>query len=497
MVPTMTSQPTDDEISWLRRTSPFDAASAATLHRLAQAARRVDLTAGSYAFHKGEASPWIFLILAGSFEASSTAEDGRTVVLRRFVPGDLGGLTSVDGSLTRSASLRALDDNAALLVLDKAVIRDCLRDDDGLDTALIAYLGRRLRAKTAQLATLIARTTRDPREKIAFFDSKSYDRESFSRHLGDDLRARWLDARLELPTAALAEGFPIVCAFVNDRLDEPVLERLAAGGTGMIALRCAGYNNVDLAAAARLGLEVVRVPAYSPHAVAEHAVALILALNRKIHRAHARIREGNFSLTGLVGFDLHGRTAGIIGLGKIGRCLAEILRGFGMRVLASDALPDLAYATRNGIEYVPLEDLISGSDIISLHAPLTPETYHLIDAGRIAAMKRGAMVINTSRGGLVDASALIAGLKSGQLGAAGLDVYEEESQYFFRDRSDDVITDDVLARLTTFHNVLITSHQAFLTEDALGNIATTTMASIALWLSGARGPALLHRVIAP
>jgi D-lactate dehydrogenase len=293
---------------------------------------------------------------------------------------------------------------------------------------------------------------------------------------------------------ALARGYPVVCAFVNDELDASVLEQLARFGTGMIALRCAGYNNVDLAAAAREKIEIARVPAYSPHAVAEHAAMLILALNRKVHRAYNRVREGNFSLNGLVGFDLFGRTAGLVGLGKIGRCLAQILRGFGMTVLAHDVKVDLEFGESAGVRFVGLDELLAASDVVSLHAPLTPATHHLIDAARIARMKRGVMLINTGRGGLVDTAALIDALKTGHIGAAGLDVYEEESDYFFRDMSDRAIDDDVLARLMTFPNVLVTSHQAFLTSDALDNIAGTTVDNIRAFLAGARGPELPNRV---
>lgn len=477
----------------LARTAPFSAAEPQTLATLAAAATPLPVAEGQFAFHKGDAAPWIFLVIEGSFEATTTDDDGQLVALRQFAVGDLGGLTSIDGTLPRSASLRAAT-AATLLVLDKSVVRRALRDDPALDAALVAHLGRRLRAKTQQVASLLSRTRRDPREKLVFFDTKPYDRAAFERHLGPELRARWLDVRLDVSTAPLAEGYAVVCVFVNDRLDEPVLARLAAGGTGLVALRCAGYNHVDLAAAARHGIEVVRVPAYSPHAVAEHAVALILALNRKIHRAHARIREGNFSLSGLVGFDLFGRTAGIVGLGKIGLCLAEILRGFGMKLLAYDTAPAPELEARLGLSYVALDELFARADVVSLHAPLTRDTYHLVDARRLAAMKRGATLINTSRGGLVDAAALVEALKSGHLGGAGLDVYEEEGEYFFRDRSAEVIADDVLARLTTFHNVLITSHQAFLTEEALDNIATTTLASVDEYLAGRRGSALRYRV---
>jgi D-lactate dehydrogenase len=327
------------------------------------------------------------------------------------------------------------------------------------------------------------------------FDTKPYDRRWLDQQAGDDLTFKYFEARLGPDTARLAAGYRLVCAFVNDDLSAPVLEQLAAGGVELVAMRCAGFNNVDLEVAGRLGIAVVRVPAYSPHAVAEHAAALILTLNRKVHRAHQRVREGNFSLAGLEGFDLHGRIAGVVGLGKIGRCLADILRGFGMTVLGFDAYPDQDYAARSGVRFVELEDLLERADVVSLHAPLTPETYHLIDADRIRRMKRGALLINTSRGALVDTAALITGLKSGHLGGAGLDVYEEESEYFFEDRSDEVITDDLLARLLTFPNVLVTSHQAFLTSDALEAIAETTAKNVREYLAGKRGAELENVVM--
>jgi D-lactate dehydrogenase len=363
-----------------------------------------------------------------------------------------------------------------------------------LAASVVACLGGKVREKTRRLAALIGHEDADARARVAVFDAKPYDRRWFERQAGDDLAFDYFEARLGPDTARLAAGYSIACAFVNDDLSEPVLEKLAAGGVELVALRCAGFNNVDLEAARRFGISVVRVPAYSPHAVAEHAAAMILALNRKIHRAHQRVREGNFSLAGLEGFDLHGRTAGVVGLGKIGRCLADILRGFGMDVLGYDARPDREYAARSGVRYVELDDLFARADLVSLHAPLTPETHHLIDDERIRSMKRGVLVINTSRGALVDTAALIEGLKSGQLGGAGLDVYEEESEYFFEDRSDDVIADDLLARLLTFPNVLVTSHQAFLTVDALEAIAETTAASVREFLAGGRGGDLENAV---
>ncbi|MBD9424980.1 2-hydroxyacid dehydrogenase [Pseudomonas sp. PDM15] len=321
--------------------------------------------------------------------------------------------------------------------------------------------------------------------KIILFSSKPYDQASFAAcTLPAGWRLQFQDSLLTPDTAALAEGCEVVCAFINDDLSAPVLERLAAGGTRLIALRSAGYNHVDLAAAERLGLVVVRVPAYSPHAVAEHAVALILALNRRIHRAFNRTREGDFSLHGLTGFDLHGKTVGVIGAGKIGQAFAGIMAGFGCRVLVYDPYP-VAELARFGGHQVTLNHLIGESDIISLHCPLTETSRHLIDNARLAQMKRGAMLINTGRGALVDTPALIGALKSGQLGYLGLDVYEEEAELFFEDRSDQPLQDDVLARLLTFPNVIVTAHQAFLTHEALAAIAGTTLENIAAWAAGA------------
>lgn len=320
--------------------------------------------------------------------------------------------------------------------------------------------------------------------RIVLFSSKPYDRNSF---LDQPLAAGWQlefqDCLLRSDSAALADGADVVCAFINDDLSSPVLERLAAGGTRLIALRSAGYNHVDLQAAESLGLAVVRVPAYSPHAVAEHAVALIMALNRRIHRAFNRTREDDFSLHGLTGFDLHGKSVGVVGGGQIGMAFARIMAGFGCRVLIYDPYP-LSDLAEPAMRQVALDQLIEASDIISLHCPLTDSSRHLIDARRLEQMKRGAMLINTGRGALVDTPALIDALKSGQLGYLGLDVYEEEAELFFEDRSDLPLQDDVLARLLTFPNVIVTAHQAFLTREALAAIAATTLDNIAAWLAG-------------
>ncbi|HEY9651404.1 MAG TPA: 2-hydroxyacid dehydrogenase [Coleofasciculaceae cyanobacterium] len=314
--------------------------------------------------------------------------------------------------------------------------------------------------------------------KVAVFSTKAYDQQflqAANANYAHDLV--FFEPRLTCDTAILASGFPAVCAFVNDELHEKTLQSLAEKGVRLIALRSAGFNNVDLSAAAELGLTVVRVPAYSPHGVAEHTVGLILALNRKIHRAYNRVRDGNFSLEGLLGFNLHGRTVGIVGTGKIGAIVAQILKGFGCNLLTYDLYhnPDCEAL---GAKYVELPELFTQSDIITLHCPLTPQTYHLINEQSIEQMKPGVMLINTSRGALVDTEAVIVALKSRKIGYLGLDVYEQESDLFFEDLSEEVIQDDVFQRLLTFPNVVITGHQAFFTENALKNIAETTLANI-------------------
>ncbi|TNF35609.1 MAG: 2-hydroxyacid dehydrogenase [Gammaproteobacteria bacterium] len=314
--------------------------------------------------------------------------------------------------------------------------------------------------------------------KVAIYSARAYDREFLDRENtrhGHELV--YIDAHLDCVTAPLAAGFPAVCLFVNDHADAKALDILAKGGTRYIVLRCAGFNQVDLEAARSLGMTVARVPAYSPYAVAEHAVALIQTLNRKTHRAWNRVREGNFSLGGLLGFDLHGKTVGVIGTGRIGSVFANIMQGFGCRVLAFDPVVSIPLQS-SGVTYVPLETLLQDSDIISLHCPLTPDTHHLINGHAIRQMKAGVMLINTSRGAVIDSSALIQGLKSGHIGHVGLDVYEEEDALFFEDLSNQVIQDDVFARLTTFPNVLITGHQAFFTSNAMQHIAETTLENI-------------------
>ena len=315
--------------------------------------------------------------------------------------------------------------------------------------------------------------------RIAVFSAKPYD----ERTLGEANEAEgaphelsFATPHLDASTAVLAGGAQAVCAFVNDALDAPTLGRLKELGVRLILLRCAGFNNVDVAEAERLGLAIGRVPAYSPHAVAEHTAALVLALNRKIHRAFNRVREGNFELDGLMGFDLHGKTVGVVGTGRIGVCAARVFRGFGCEVLAHDPHPAADLAAE-GVAFVPLADLLARAHVVTLHCPLTPATRHLIDEAALDAMRPGAMLVNTSRGGLVDTPAAIEALKDGRLGALALDVYEEEADLFFEDLSGRVLQDDVFARLLTFPNVLVTGHQAFFTREALDAIARTTLAN--------------------
>lgn len=326
--------------------------------------------------------------------------------------------------------------------------------------------------------------------RVAVFSTKPYDARFLARAAeGGRHVLTFHEARLVPATASLSEGHDAVCAFVNDDLGADVLTRLADAGVRLVALRSAGFNHVDVAAAEALGIAVARVPAYSPHAVAEHALALLLALNRKIYRAYNRVREGNFSLDGLLGFDLDGKTVGVVGTGQIGRAFARMVHGLGCEVLAVDPVPSTEL---EGVAtYVDRDELFAASDVVSLHCPLTPETYHLVDEAALRRMKRGVTLINTSRGQLVDTPAVVEALKEGRIGRLGLDVYEEEGDLFFEDLSNRVIRDDVFSRLLTFPNVLVTGHQGFFTEEALTNIAATTVANLDAYEDG--GDAL-HRV---
>ena len=482
--------------SFLKTVDLFRPVDDRTVELVAEAAGTVSLEPGEVLFREGDPAGFLFVVRRGRLDVLKEVPGRGQVRLRSMGPGEVGGLTSVAVVKERSATLRAsAGEGAEVVSVDRQRVLELMEEHPDLARGFIAVLAVKVRSKTSRIASLMEDEEKEAgREPVAVFDAKPYDREHLRREAGADLAFRFFEARLTPRTCTLASGCRVVCAFVNDELGAATLEGLGEMGVGLVALRCSGYNHVDLETAGRLGIDVVRVPAYSPHAVAEHALALILALDRRLHRAHNRVREHNFSLDGLVGFDLHGRTAGVVGLGAIGGVLARILGGLGMRVLAHDPYCDEASAREVGAKLVELDELLASSDVVSLHAPLTPETHHLVDADRLQEMKPGAMLINTSRGGLVDTSALIEALKRGQLGAAGLDVYEEESGTFYEDLSGRPITDDVLARLLTFPNVLVTSHQAYLTVEALSAIAETTAASIREYLAGRRGDELSHVV---
>lgn len=321
--------------------------------------------------------------------------------------------------------------------------------------------------------------------KIAFFDTHSYDKKSFlAANESFNYKIDFRDYKLNENTALTAKGFNVVCVFVNDLVNEAVINTLKECGVKLIALRCAGFNNVDLKAAAKVGIKVVRVPAYSPYAVAEHGAALLMSLTRHIPQAYLRTKTANFNIEGLTGRDLHGLTGGILGTGKIGQIMADILKGFGMNIIAYDPFPNQNWAKEKNAQYVSLEEIFKQSDVLSLHCPLTEETKHIVNHDSMKMMKKDAVIINTGRGALIDSKALVHALKHGHIGGIGMDVYEEESRYFFSDWSTDIMTDDVLARLLTFPNVIITSHQAFLTTNALKNLADTTLQNIQAFKSG-------------
>lgn len=466
-----------------------------TLRAVEQAVRPERFVAGQRICTEGEESDRMYVIESGEVVVSRQAAAGESVELAVLGRGDIAGELGLFGQTRRTATLDARTECRVLSLAYRDFER-VLEQDAAVARGLLAYVSAELVRSTSTIVKLTS-SELDRRLHVAFFHASPLRNELYRKGNRHGYALHFFTPRLCQETAPLAAGCRVVVVSANDTLDAPVIEALHPLGVELVALRCAGFNNVDLQACQRLGIQVTRVPAYSPHAVAEHAVALMLALNRHIPRAHARVRDGNFSLEGLLGFDMHGRTAGIVGTGKIGSCVASILHGFGCRLLAFDVHRQADLEERLAVRYVELEELFSESDVISLHAPLTPETHHLIDKAALEKMKPGVMLINTSRGGLVDTKALLDGLKSGKIGHAGLDVYEEEESYFYEDFSARVIADDVLARLLTFHNVLITSHQGSLTDVAQQNMAETTLANIREYELGRRGRDLTNAVLAP
>lgn len=451
----------------------------------------IELAPNQTLFLENDEADFMFFVISGKLKVLRQSDD-KDVYVRDLDAGESGGITSLFLTQPRSATVIA-SEPTKLATLSKVDLDTAMTKHPEIGHGLLRILSRQVRSSGKSMAHLM-KGRLDGEVQIAVFDAKSYDRDALTKVMPEDWHLHFIDPRLNRQTATLAAGCTIACIFVNDVADRDALEILADVGVEMIALRCSGFNNVDLPAARRLGISVARVPVYSPYAVAEHAIALLLALNRKVHRAYQRVREGNFTLSGLEGFDLHGRTAAVLGVGGIGKVLVKNLQGFGMKVVGWDAYPSEQFAEETGMEYVSFEEAIKVADVISLHAPLTKDTYHLIDDKAISTMKDGVILINTSRGGLVDHEALISALKSGKIGAAGLDVYEEEAGVFFEDLSARVIADDVLARLLSLTNVIITSHQAYLTTDALHNIASTTAGNINEFLDGKRFEELTNYV---
>ncbi len=464
----------------------------AALSALQEALRPATFAAGEDLCREGEAGDRMFIIESGEVAVLKEVKGEEPIEVTVLKAGDVAGEMGLFGQETRSATLRALSE-CRVWTLGYDTFERLLESSRCVAKGLLSYMSGHLVRETSTVARLLARDI-ERGLRVAFYHASPYRNELYRQKNRHGFAMRFFTPRLELDTVPLAANSPVIVISANDCADADVIKGLSALGVEMIALRCAGYNNVDLEACERFGISVARVPAYSPYAVAEHAVALMMALNRKTHRAHARVRDGNFSLNGLVGFDMHGRTAGVIGTGKIGACLLSILHGFGCRLLAHSRTPKQELVDRYGVRYVELDELLAESDVISLHAPLSPETHHLIDAGAIEKMKTGVMLINTARGGLIDTEALIDGLKRGKVGYAGLDVYEEEAEYFYKDLSDSVITDDALARLTTFNNVMVTGHQGSLTDVAQTNIAETTIENIREYELGKRESELANAV---
>lgn len=480
-------------IDLLKKIHGFSSLEDSTLRKIQGLLKFVEYAQGARLCTEGESGDKLFIIESGEVAVLKGTDDGDQIEINVLKDGDIAGEMGLFGKKIRTATLEARCESK-IWTLDYADFETLIEKDGAVARGLLSYVSGKLDRETSILAKLMARDM-EKGLRVAFFHTSPYRNELYQQKNKYQYAMHFFTPRLELDTVPLATGFPVVVVSANDDLSEPVVNGLSEVGVEMIALRCAGFNNVDLAACERLGISVARVPAYSPYAVAEHAVALMMALNRRIHRANSRVREGNFSLDGLVGFDMHGRTVGVIGTGKIGSVLLGILHGFGCNLLAYNRTPKQDLIDKFGVRFVDLDTIFAEADIISLNAPLTPETHYLINEQAIEKMKPGVMLINTARGGLVDTEALIEGLKSGKIGYAGLDVYEEEASYFYKDFSSSVITDDLLARLTTFNNVMITSHQGSLTDVAQSNMADTTLENIREFELGKRGSDLTNAVI--
>jgi len=458
---------------------------------LQEALSVVSFKSGDIICTEGEPGYSMYIVKSGEISVIKKGTSNNFVELTVLKPGEVAGLMSLFDDDIRTATLKARGDVEVLEIKCKD-FQELLFNNPAITQEVLKVLTRYIQEENSVIIELKSRDI-DNRLKVAIFDTKPYDVNTLVKMNNERYSLKFYDSRLTLDTSSLADGYKIICVFVNDDLKRDVIEKLASQGVKMIALRCAGYNNVDLKACKEYGISVANVPVYSPYAVAEHSVALMLSLNRHIPRAFSRVRDSNYSLDGLVGFDMHGKTVGIIGAGRIGQCAINILSGFGCSILAYDR--NKINDPRDNIRDVELDELLAKSDIISLHAPLVPDTRHIINEENIQKMKDGVMIINTSRGALVDTQALINGLLSGKVGSAGLDVYEEEGGYFFEDYSNKVLKDDILARLNTFHNVIMTGHMAFLTNDALINIADVTIKNIMEYESGKQGKEITNGLI--
>eukprot|EP01119_Soliformovum_irregulare_P013964 TRINITY_DN3772_c0_g1_i2.p1 TRINITY_DN3772_c0_g1~~TRINITY_DN3772_c0_g1_i2.p1 ORF type:complete len:497 (-),score=181.32 TRINITY_DN3772_c0_g1_i2:56-1546(-) len=438
----------------------------------------------------GEPQTAMFIVLKGGLKKSHKVEEVRHL--------KAGAITGMFHFLTKDPAFSTIEaeEDTTVWILQSDTFNQLLQDSPTLNQSYIQYLNKVVRQHAKALNSVRSALHPSGSTQIAFFDAKPYDSEAFQKVAkeGDyKVSFNFINHRLNKSVASLANGHEVVCAFVNDILDKEVIELLAQSGVKLIIMRCAGYDNVDLQACKEHDISVTRVPAYSPFAVAEFAVTLMMALNRKVHKAWNRVRDFNFSLDGLVGFDMHGRTVGLFGTGQIGKCAANILNGFGCKVIAYDVKPNPDIA--KVLTYVSADELFAQSDIISIHVPLLPSTKHIINADAFKKMKEGAILINTSRGPIVNHKDLLEALQSGKIGGAGLDVYEGEQAYFYENKSESNITDDVLSRLVSSHNVIITSHQAFLTSDALRNIATSALDSVKEFTSGKKGDQLTNAVV--
>lgn len=480
--------------SYLRKIAIFRKIEGEDLKKLSELFESKKYEAGTVLFKEKTPQTKAFIIAEGSLVRKKlNTETNEQVVINKLTKGNEVGFLHLQAEDPAFATLVAETD-VTVFEITREKFDQAVTTNPKIGLAIVAGLAEQVRAQTKLIRSIQPERAEDTEKvKVVFYDTKKWTVDAFDaqkKALGFDwIDIKYVSQQLSSSSAFLAAGAQAVCCFVNDNVDAQVVKTLSELGVKLIAMRCAGFDRVDLNMAETLGISVVRVPAYSPYAVAEHAIALLMTLNRKLHKAYNRTREANFNLDGLLGVDLHGKTAGVIGTGKIGQCVVNIFLGFGCKVLCYDVFINKDLAATPNVTYVPLEQLLSESNFISIHAPLTPETKHMINADSLKKMKKDAIIINTSRGGLIDSKALVEALEKDEIAGAGLDVYEQEKDYFFQDKSidDKMIEDEVLRKLLSLKNVIVTGHQAFFTSEAVNNIAKTTLENIKLWKEGKRG----------